>query len=200
MKKIWILLILLIGCGAEKGNNIHNMMDRTVIILDRDEDGAPSICAGVWISRREILTAKHCVSGNNVKYFSKGWNGDEHIAIVVKKSENVDLVLLKTLDKADGHGYAEIYLGDIRVGDDVEIMGHPAGMMFSYLIGNVSAKREVRGARMLRISMNGYFGNSGGGAFKDGKLVGICSLKKNDVNMFFFLGKEEIMEFLQKSF
>ncbi len=83
---------------------------------------------------------------------------------------------------------------DTRVGDEVDIVGHPVGMWWSYTHGWVAQIRpnmrnvDNRPTNLLQISAPVWFGNSGGGAFNSsGQLVGIASFIRAVPNMAFFV-------------
>lgn len=181
-------------------------------------------CAGVAISPTEILTAKHCIvkffqEGNEkledhlieglyvpFKTFEQGdipydpkaegkisTVESPHFAVVRKISNKTDLALLET--KEIKLIYTEREINEPKVGEEVQILGHPAGFEYTYFKGMISS---VRFNNMVHITAPVFGGNSGGGAFtKNNKLIGICSYYMVAVpNMSYFVNNDRINEFV----
>jgi S1-C subfamily serine protease len=90
----------------------------------------------------------------------------------------------------------------VSVSDDVQIVGHTSGLVYTYVKGVISAERESEeGHHWYQVSAPAFRGNSGGGVFsKDGKLIGICSqLWLRAPNVIFFVDRDSILKFLKYS-
>lgn len=100
------------------------------------------------------------------------------------------------------HPTAQLSKLDIRDGDEVHIVGHPAGIMWTYIRGVVSSTRYVNhpsGSQVdvLQVSAPIWMGNSGGGAFDaDGDLIGVCSFLVKVPNTGFFIHRDVVHQFL----
>lgn len=124
------------------------------------------------------------------------------VVMVYDKAEDLALVRADHSNMMH-HPYAVLSSSDIRDGDEVNVVGHPRGMMWSYTKGWVGASRYIEGPhdypfRTLQVSAAVTFGNSGGGAFDaDGRLIGICSYIMPAIpNASFFVHRDVIKEFL----
>ena len=162
-------------------------------------------CAGVWISKDTILTARHCVNvaaeieqvgdpENLVIHYVMDFEAPAprheplgvHIGSVVKVDADNDLALLKATGGEGGkaipaHEVAMLATQLPGVGEDIWIVGHPKGMFFSTYKGSVAGYRTDTGNRIgfghwIQVQAPVFYGNSGGGAFdSDGNLIGIAS-------------------------
>lgn len=104
-------------------------------------------------------------------------------AEVIANNKDNDLAMITTLDLPPDHKSATLANFSPDVGEEIFVMGHPAGIEFTYTHGYVSAYRsgidpealDVKGPFM---QMNAVIsgGNSGGGVFDlKGNLCGIVS-------------------------
>ena len=186
-------------------------------------------CAGVWLDDYHIITAYHCASvqengdnyadsiiGNRISYisaldaFRNGVIATEfktrRAAVVISADQNIDLALIKILGKASYHININSYRGQPRIGDKIHVIGHTAGMTYSYTKGHIASIRLAqpyyanRKIKLLQIDASIYRGNSGGGVFDDrGNLLGISSFLLLESNVAFFIHRDEIINFLNKS-
>ena len=116
----------------------------------------------------------------------------EHFnAVVVYGDADHDLSLIQVVGKSPLHQFTYIAEKTPSIGDEIEIMGHPAGIEFTFAKGYVSAYRtgieagllDIKGSFMqMNIGISG--GNSGGGVFDtNGGLVGIISFSSPRANV-----------------
>ena len=231
LKKLFygICLILsistLMGCciniNSSKANYplIDHLNNSTVVLVkeNADDNTKPMrpFCSGVWISKKYIATARHCVEKTApVIYFKTFKEFDPHypsvnktivysatVKVISKSSK--DLAILEAIDDVPHH-IAEIAESDVPAGTNVHIIGHLIGLEYTYMSGVVSQERYFNMknidvvAKLLHVTSNVGPGNSGGGAFNnDGELVGIVSFGlKNIPGLSFFIHKDELLKLL----
>jgi S1-C subfamily serine protease len=159
---------------------------RTVALVQPSAGGFHTYCTGVWVDGNTILTANHCVRDLDVKatvaYATRAdVLGDEvvgvHGGVLVARDEEHDLALVYDF-VPPRHDTAKV--SDPSVGQNVQTMGHPLGLFWSYSRGQVAAIRfrafgEETEMWWVQATAPVSPGNSGGGLFDDdGNLVGIC--------------------------
>jgi V8-like Glu-specific endopeptidase len=127
-----------------------------------------------------------------------------HPASVLAYSKALDLALVQAVpDTMDAqipeHLVARI-ASEARVGDEVDIVGHPIGLWWSYTHGWIAQFRPYMGvheSNIMQISAAVYYGNSGGGAFNaDGELLGVCSFMKAAPNSAFYVQFDTVRDFV----
>lgn len=205
----------------------EDLYQATVAIVDDEAFGAlVAYCTGVWISPRHIITARHCMSRKNSSEdlspgdllkissyddfnndFPEGGPTRISFAVLLAEDLDADLALLAAVEGLH-HNYVSISSNRITLGEEVSIVGHPAGYSFSYIKGVVSQSRHMNmnpiitnNAKMLQITSLIWQGDSGGGAFNaQGELIGIATFMRNDIpGMAFFVHRDEIVQFLKKA-
>lgn len=106
---------------------------------------------------------------------------------VVAVDKEHDLALVKAAHYPS-HRIGIVAASLPEIGEEVKVMGHPAGLPYSYTHGYVSAFRsdinqeavDIKGP-FLQITATIVGGNSGGGVFNSsGQLIGIVSFCKNN--------------------
>jgi hypothetical protein len=212
-----VMIVSLLGCGSglqtpvRSPDALHtHISDSTAALVhfsfkvQQDKESgeiehiAVSIrphCTSVWISKDEMVTAAHCVVGEEdadpvgtKAYYVVGKEVKEvlddpaaiHKAQIVAVDVDHDVALLKA--DAGGipeHSYADFATEMPALGEHVYSVGHPKGMYYTHAEGTVSAYRgdESSGiGKVVQVNATIWFGNSGGGVFDyQGRLVGICS-------------------------
>lgn len=131
-------------------------------------------------------------------------NLNDHVAKVRILSERFDIALLDVVGEVPPHGIAALADQTPEVGENVYIMGHQAGVTWSYMTGTVSGYRQdMSGVGMkksgpfIQVQAPMYGGNSGGGIFNAaGELVGMCDFISPAPDMGFGVHLETIRGFL----
>lgn len=183
---------------------VNKLNNETVALVKIDGEDTHTYCTGVWVSEKQILTARHCVESTFV-FYKNFEDATPRLGSVVDLEENDDLALIEAIGtNLPKHPYAPVS-NEAWSGEHVNIVGHTIGMTWSYVEGVVSATRNdimTESLRLtLQISSPAWFGNSGGGAFDDeGRLVGICSfVSRKAPLMTFFTHPTAINSFLEKN-
>lgn len=213
-RAVLLALLAALGCAPTArpaaALHINEMIDTSVALVDGDR----ITCGGVWIDEVDILTARHCVAdakiGEIVRFAQ--WSDHDaarlypiietHGARLVRIGDGpVDLALLRTsMPAAHPHGWANV-AHSVESGSMVSIVGHPDRLAFTFTLGTVSASRYMLtpaggAAKLLQVSAPVYFGSSGGPAFVNGELVGICSFMGATSNIALFVHRDDIQKFM----
>ncbi len=221
MRQLVVLLFSLtwlsccMACGARPeapSSTIAAVLESETVGMVSDDDKRP-FCAGVWISQYEFVTAGHCVEdigapktaaeseapwdpiGQETKYTLHGDLARPHYyGKVAGFNKDLDLGLVLADKPYPEHAFARVSEAEIHDGDEVEVVGHPNGYVWSFARGYVSAQREdwpnadETPMHMLQVAVPFGPGNSGGGAFDTaGRLIGVASyysLRTNGMGMF----------------
>ena len=228
-------LSTVIGCciHADKLNNPHrnnlitHLKKSTVAFVNANIiDEQASHCAGTWINKHHIVTARHCIIddsysssnldlGKIVKYHQVSDYGyayppkevkNVYTGVVVGMSDEYDVAAIFSIDNVKHHIANIAQYKNIPTGMDVHIIGHPINQRYTYVKGIISASRKYDTPLfddtqlVLQITASIGPGNSGGGAFdKEGNLIGICSFVNPAVpGMSFFIHKNALIEFLDE--
>jgi S1-C subfamily serine protease len=177
-------------------------MNLTVaLVSDKDR----TYCAGTWVASDRILTASHCIIDEDTDLAAdsvhvRDYDGVVFEGKVIKVDRRVDLALLQA-----PHAHAWAPVASVwHKGEELTIIGHPAGQEWAWMRGWISAYRKHKSPEsdgdmlMLQIQAPVWYGNSGGGAFDvTGALVGVCSLRSDTIpELGLFVAPEEIAAFL----
>jgi len=134
------------------------------------------IGTGFFIKKDHIITNFHVVEYDN-EISVKLYNGKTYSAKAIKKDPRKDLALLKVNTNT---GVPVTFYNDkIRVGTEVEAIGHPEGYDYSITRGIISSVRKeetaVMGDKILMIQTDAALnhGNSGGPLYYDEFVVGV---------------------------
>ncbi|MBM3194136.1 MAG: trypsin-like peptidase domain-containing protein [Chlamydiae bacterium] len=214
--------------GETSEETIKKIEDSTVALVRGPKGEKEAYCGGVWVDHDTIITAAHCVEiegrsmletppwekynplGDIITFMNHSDLGKQEeevwIGIVNRYDENKDLATLQALGSSSPHTIAKIIKREVNPGTELHIVGHPAGMAWTYVHGHVAKIREAKVkneslVKVAQVSAPIWFGNSGGGAFDSkGNLVAICSwINPRVPNVSFFIHKDEMLGFLAKS-
>lgn len=113
---------------------------------------------------------------------------DSHFGVVVALDVAHDLAVFRTADI--GQGYVGVRTDDLRVGEDVFAIGHPAGMEYTYSRGWIATPcrmdNRLGGDCWTQVDITIWGGSSGGGLYDAaGNLVGVASMMLKPGQAFF---------------
>lgn len=249
MKKIlfvFSILLFLLGCSKQnspitdfKDKNVISHLNKSVVALvkivepdpfdeedDFDQDYAlRTYCAGVWISDKVFITAKHCTNrefdpvfvGKLVTFKTNDQTNEfippkstgviPHVGAVIAFHDVYDLSAI-AVEETISHEFVTLYTDDIFVGQNVHIVGHPQGLDYSYMSGEVAVPKRImedfddtgKDAAFVQIFAFIWKGNSGGGLFSfDGRLMGITSWMFTSSRINFHIHRDNIIAFCKEN-
>lgn len=135
--------------------------------------------SGFFVEPNLILTNYHVIEGAEFAEI-KLKDGREIYGKVVKTDPGRDLALVRVSDAGKPVRFSA---EPLAVGQQVEAIGHPAGLRFSLTRGVVSAVRRLRSpevGEVLMIQTDAPIspGNSGGPLYSGNQVVGINTMKR----------------------
>lgn len=170
---------------AQSGITVFNKVSPAVVLVKASSLTSTAQGSGVaWLygygkntqpNQTWVVTNAHVVSGTpavRVEVAGKSYPGkveysDPDLDIALINLANVILPISK-VGNSDS----------VSIGERVFAIGSPLGLENSITEGIVSAKRDIRGVRVIQTSAAISHGNSGGGLFNaEGVLVGITTFK-----------------------
>jgi S1-C subfamily serine protease len=161
--------------------------------------------SGVVIAGKRILTNAHVVRYASQIYVQPNQSADRIPAHVEAMTPSMDLAVLKLEDESFFDKRASLPFADElpRVKDTVNVYGYPTGgtelSVTQGIVSRIEFTEYYYQTSGLRIQVDAAlnFGNSGGPAVTDGKLVGLVfSLIQNAHNIGYLIPVEEIRLFL----
>lgn len=179
---------------------INQNCSGTIISSETDKDGKV---------KTQILTAKHCIKGEdgqlNIEVTERGkpikdvnvWYDND------REDYKTDIAVITLRDTETVYPVATIANAElVEFGDEVVVVGYPRALIKTITRGLFSGYQELNGATLYRATAPLTFGNSGGALFqKNGdnyELIGVTSMKYRDSEfMNLFVPLQEIQEFLR---
>ncbi len=161
--------------------------------------------SGVVIDGKRILTNAHVVKYASQIYVQPNQSASYIPARVEAMTPGMDLAILKLDDESffDNRGSLQFADEMPRVKDSINVYGYPTGgtelSVTQGIVSRIEYTDYYYQATGLRIQVDAAlnFGNSGGPAVSDGKLVGLVfSLIQNAQNIGYLIPVEEIKLFL----
>ena len=161
--------------------------------------------SGVVIDGKRILTNAHVVRYSSQIYVQPNQSADLIPARVEAVTPSMDLAVLKLDDESFFNNRGTLSFADElpRVKDTVNVYGYPTGgtelSVTQGIVSRIEYTDYYYQATGLRIQVDAAlnFGNSGGPAVSNGKLVGLVfSLIQNAQNIGYLIPVEEIRLFL----
>lgn len=161
--------------------------------------------SGVVIEGRRILTNAHVVKYASQIYVQPNQSASHISARIEAITPGMDLAILKLDDESffDKRGTLPFAQELPRVKDNINVYGYPTGgtelSVTQGIVSRIEYTDYYYQTTGLRIQVDAAlnFGNSGGPAVTDGKLVGLVfSLIQNAQNIGYLIPVEEIQHFL----
>lgn len=177
-----VLFALAVSVAPSSANTVVDVIASSATLLS-EAGKLVEVCGGVFISPTQVLTAAHCTRGANAITVYDAY-GESAKAIEVKQSQPRDLAVVYLAKPLNAR---VVSLGTVNLGDEIWVVGAPAGEPFMLMHGYVSKittdKFEncdpkdplgTQAEQQILIDARIYGGNSGGGVFNTrGDLVGI---------------------------
>jgi S1-C subfamily serine protease len=202
--------------GAKGISIFRDLAPSVTLVVTGDDKNVDAIGTGVVIDRSGyVLTNWHVIAGHqDAVIFMKPPSGSGiekkygYYAQVVYVNPTPDLALLK-LSEAPSQLPA-VTVGDIseaQIAEDIHIIGHPHGQLWSYSTGVLSQIRSdytwkyddgsQHRARVLQMQTAINPGNSGGPVVDDsGKLIGLVAMFEEGQNLDYAISADVIKPFL----
>jgi S1-C subfamily serine protease len=166
----------------------------------------------------DVLTNWHVIHGFETGIIflkpTSGTEPDKNNAYgvkVISQNEQADLALLRIV-KAPNRLIAVSFgdLSSIQVAEDIHIIGHPHGQLWSYSTGVVSQVRDnfdwhyadgsKHVARVLQMQTAINPGNSGGPVLdNDAKMLGLVAMSEEGQNLNYAVAVDVIRDFVSKA-
>jgi S1-C subfamily serine protease len=186
------------AAGPANAQSIPDTFDRVrdavVLVETRQQELAPQgpgqmltvdgIGSGVLVDRLGIiLTAAHVIQAAEAIEVTFR-NGDKYNATVMASEPNADVAALKLEKPIAGATVAKLGDSDqVRVGEEIFIVGAPLGITYSLSVGHIGARRQadqvwggLSAAEIFQTDAVINRGNSGGPMFNlKGEVIGIVS-------------------------
>jgi S1-C subfamily serine protease len=192
-----------------------------VVIGDvKNDNFEPSgLGAGVILnSSGDILTNWHVVNGYSGALVFLKPDGSAEIqdknaygARVITQDEVTDLALLRLVKPPSNLHPVQIgSISSVEVAEDIHVIGHPNGNLWSYTTGVVSQLRNdydwkysdgsKHEAKVLQLQTAINPGNSGGPVVNDqGKLLGLVAMSEEGQNIDYAIASDVIQQFLSQA-
>lgn len=140
-----------------------------------------SMGTGFFVGEKQILTNDHVLSGHTLAEVTYA-DGRKILGKVIKRDLNRDLALIEITESGIP---VSLFSGPVKVGQSVDLVGHPKGLSYSMSRGIVSSIRDLnnptsKGGRKVRYIQTDAVinsGNSGGPMFIGNKVVGVNTQK-----------------------
>ena len=184
--------------------------------VTKDDFDPEGLGAGVLLNASgDILTNWHVIKGYpGALIFLKPQGSSEvedanaYGARVVAQDEVADLALLRIVKPpSDLRPVAIGTIASVQVAEDIHIIGHPKGKVWSYSTGVVSQVRDPYNwtyedgskheSKVLQLQTAINPGNSGGPVLDDqGKLLGLIAMSEEGQNLDYAIAVDTVQQFL----
>ena len=140
------------------------------------------------------------------------WNLEDALLVtVVAQDPQTDLALLRINETPDGLAALSLLRNELpQVAQDIHVIGHPQGLVWSYTTGVVSQIRDnhewfysdgsVHRSRVLQIQTAINPGNSGGPVLDDqGRMAGLITFSEEGQNLNYAIVADVISTFISRA-
>lgn len=201
--------------GAKGVSIFRDIAPSVVLVATGDDKQVEGIGTGVVVDASGyVLTNWHVISGHqDAIVFLKPATGAEvkteyaYYAQVVYVNPTPDLALLKLVKSPALPAVALGEVSQAQIAEDLHIIGHPHGQMWSYSTGVLSQIRpdytwkyedgSQHRAKVLQMQTAINPGNSGGPVVDDsGKLIGLVAMFEEGQNLDYAISSDVIKTFL----
>jgi S1-C subfamily serine protease len=169
-------------------------------------------------SAGDVLTNWHVIHGfeSGIVFLKPGSGTEPHKSdaygiTVISENEQADLALLRIVKPP--HSLPSVQLGElssVQVAEDIHIIGHPHGQLWSYSTGVVSQVRDnfdwhyadgsKHLARVLQMQTAINPGNSGGPVLDNSaKMLGLVAMSEEGQNLNYAVAVDVIKAFIGKA-
>jgi S1-C subfamily serine protease len=187
--------------------------------VTEDDFDPEGLGAGVLLNASgDILTNWHVIKGYpGALIFLKPQGSSEledanaYGARVIAQDEVADLALLRIVKPpSDLHPVAIGTIASVQVAEDIHIIGHPKGKVWSYSTGVVSQVRDPydwtyedgskHESKVLQLQTAINPGNSGGPVLDDqGRLLGLIAMSEEGQNLDYAIAVDAVQKFLSSA-
>ena len=187
-----------------------------LIVVGNDKD-VTGLGAGVILNQSgNILTNWHVITGTTSGIAFLKPQGSADVANstayglrLIAQDETLDLALLQIVKPpTDLHPVAMGNISLVQIAQDIHVIGHPEGNLWSYSTGVVSQIRDnyewsytdgsKHKAKVLQLQTAINPGNSGGPVVDDqGRLLGLVAMSQEGQNLDYAVAADVIQGFLQ---
>lgn len=204
--------------GARGVSLFRSAAPAVALVVVGDDKQVEGLGTGAFVrGDGYVLTNWHVIAGHNtaVVFLKPAASADlkdaqAFGARVVYQDSTVDLALLKALGPIPGT-LSIIPIGDmsnVQVAEDVHIIGHPHGELWSYSTGVISQIRNDyewkysdgsrHHARVLQMQTAINPGNSGGPVLDDSaSMIGLVAMSEEGQNLNYAIAADVIQRFLR---
>jgi S1-C subfamily serine protease len=210
-----------VATRGSQGMSVFKSVSPAVVVVvvgttKNDKFSMEGLGSGALIDTRGyVLTNWHVINGHSDAVVFLKPTGSADIdkssafgARVIYENSTIDLALLKLIDAPTG--LPSLGVGDIstvQVAEDIHIVGHPHGNLWSYSTGVVSQIRDdyswtyddgsKHEAKVLQLQTAINPGNSGGPVVDDsGEILGLVAMSEEGQNLNYAIAADVIKPFL----
>ncbi len=203
--------------GATGVAVFRNVSPSVVLIVVGNDKDVTGLGAGVILNQSgNILTNWHVITGTTSGIAFLKPQGSADVANstayglrLIAQDETLDLALLQIVKPpTDLHPVAMGNISLVQIAQDIHVIGHPEGNLWSYSTGVVSQIRDnyewsytdgsKHKSKVLQLQTAINPGNSGGPVVDDqGRLLGLVAMSQEGQNLDYAVAADVIQGFLQ---
>jgi len=169
------------------------------VFIEVERNEGMSIGSGFIVRPGLIVTNRHVVSDARGIMVRRAAASERPVVAEVRAvHETVDLAVIASNLQHDGLPLARDH--EVRVGQEVYVLGNPGGLEATFTDGRISQKRTVESNRVLQISAPVSKGSSGGPVMNnEGQVVGVVfALQSEGQNLNFAVPVSYVREMLRR--